>query len=443
MGTAIYTGVSGLLAHQRRMDVVANNIANVNTVGFRGSNVEFQDIMSQTLEGGSAPNGNFAGTNPLQVGLGVDVGSISINPNEGSIQDTGVVTDLAIQGNGLFVLSDGATNFYTRDGSFGRNANGVLIDPATGLKVVGYSANASGVVNTNAAPGDITIPIGTSSIVSATKNAVLAGNLDSNAANGTVVQRTMRVYDSLGTARDVQVTFTKRAQVTDGGTPYNAWLWSAEYGTGNNVTNVPAGESGVVLFDANGAFHAEGSIDNGATDTFKARSTLPSPNAISIPATLLTGGSVPVTPVEFKTDFSKVTDLSASSDISLNTQDGLAPGVMNDFTIAADGTISGVYSNGLTQVVGQIALANFANIGGLARNGSNMFVETPASGVPQIGVPKTGGRGSVAGGELEGSNVDLSTEFSNMIVTERGYQANSRTITVADTLLQEAVNLVR
>lgn len=290
---------------------------------------------------------------------------------------------------------------------------------------------------------DINIPIGATAIVRATQNANMTGNLDSNAAEGATVQRTFRVYDSLGTARDIQVTFTKRAQVTDGGTAYNAWLWKAEYGTGNEVTSVPAGESGVILFDTSGTFHAEGSIDNGVTDTFKARSTLPSQNEVSIPDSLLAGGALPVTPFEFNVDFSSMTDLAALSDASLNTQDGFARGVLDNFTVGTDGTITGVFTNGLMQVIGQIALATFGNVGGLSRTGNNAFVESPSSGPAQIGLARTGGRGSISGGVLEGSNVDLATEFSNMIVTERGFQANARTITAADTLLQETVNLVR
>jgi len=443
MGTAMFTAVTGLLAHQRRMDVVANNISNVNTVGFRGARADFQDLLSQTLEGGTAAVGNFGGTNPMQMGLGVSVGGITVNQTQGSLVTTDVASDLAIEGHGFFVLTDGSQNFYTRDGSFDLNASGVLVDPGTGMKVQGYQADATGKIDTNLPVSDINIPIGATAIVRATQNANMTGNLDSNASEGTTVQRTFRVYDSLGTSRDIQVTFTKRAQVTDGGTAYNAWLWKAEYGTGNDVTSVPTGESGVILFDNSGTFHAEGSIDSGVTDTFKARSTLSSQNEVSIPASLLPGGALPVTPFEFSVDFASITDLAATSDTSLNTQDGYARGVLDNFTVGTDGTITGVFTNGLMQVIGQIALATFGNVGGLSRTGNNAFVESPASGPAQVGLARTGGRGSISGGVLEGSNVDLGTEFSNMIVTERGFQANARTITAADTLMQETVNLVR
>jgi flagellar hook protein FlgE len=443
MGTALFTGVTALLAHQRRLDVVANNIANVNTVGYRGSRVIFQDLLSQTIEGGSPAVNGFGGTDPKQIGLGVEVGSIAVNQGQGSLFTTGVSSDLAIEGNGFFVLTDGVFKYYTRDGSFGRNADGVLVDPASGMRVQGYQADANGNIDTNNPITDIVIQVGTTAIVQATQNANMIGNLDSNAAEGAVVERAFRVYDSLGTARDIKLTFTKRAQVTDGGTAYNAWLWKAEFGAGNDVTNVNSGESGVILFDTSGVFHDEGSIDNGATDTFKPRSTLASQNEVSIPASLITGGALPVTPFEFNIGFGDVTNLGATSDVSLNTQDGFPRGLLADFAVGGNGVITGSFTNGLTQVIGQIALANFGNVGGLSRSGSNMFLETPSSGVAQIGLASTGGRGSISGGSLEGSNVDLGTEFSNLIVTERGFQANARIITAADTLLQEAVNLVR
>jgi len=436
----MYTGVTGLLAHQRRMDVVANNISNVNTYGYRSSRMNFQDLFSQTLQGGSGRAGDVLGTNPEQIGLGVVVGSIDIDFTQGSLFSTGVDSDLAIQGNGFFILSDGTDRVYTRDGSFSRDVNGLLVDPATGLRVQGYMADATGVIPTTATLGDITIPIGNRSIVSATENAAFGGNLDSDAAVGTQVSRTLRVYDSLGTEREIQVVFTRREQVTDNGTAYNAWTWNATF-DGTEVSNVPSGQTGCILFDSTGAFHAEGAID--ASDTFTARADLPSQAQVSVPDTAFTDTSVPTTPFEFAIDFANTTSLSGSTDLTMTSQDGYARGVLESFSVAGDGTVNGVFSNGITQVIGQVALASFSNLGGLSRVGDNLFAETPASGMAQIGTPNTGGLGSVSGGVLEGSNVDLGTEFSNMILTQRGYQANARTVTAADTLLQEAVNLIR
>ena len=413
MGTALYTGVTGLLAQQTSLDVVANNIANVNTTGYRGSRVLFQDLFSQTLEGGTAATATYGGTNPEQVGLGVTVGSIDVDHNQGSLQTTGVASDLAIQGNGFFILYDGSTNVYTRDGSFQVNSEGVLVDPATGLRVQGYMAAADGTIDATQDVTDITIPIGTEEIVQATENVELAGNLSSDAAEDDTVVRTIQVYDSLGTARNVTLTFTKLA--ADG-----QWSWEATC-TDADVSSVTG--SGTVAFDENGGFE---SVDTSSvTIQFDATGT-------AVPADLA-----------FDVDFTTLSQLAGDSDVTLYSQDGFERGVLDSFSIGSNGVINGVFTNGLMRQIGQVALATFNNVGGLARTGNNAFEETPASGVPQIGLPNTGGRGEVNGGVLEQSNVDLGTEFSNMIVTQRSYQANSRIITAADTLLQETVNLVR
>lgn len=419
MGMAMLTAVTGLQAHQRRLDVIANNIANVNTVGFRSSRVLFQDMFSQLLRGGSAPVGNFGGSNPQQVGLGVKIGSIDINFQQGSLLFTGVSSDLAIQGNGFFVLSDGQKTAYTRDGSFDLNANGYLIDSATGMRVQGYLADEQGNIDTNQPPRDIVIPIGSAGIVKPTTLVSLIGNLDADAPvspTPTSVTRTIEVYDSLGTPRLVTITFTKQA------TPANQWLWEASY-DGNVVGN------GTLDFDVNGA------LPPGTQGT------------VTIPANLMnTNGSQP-SDLTFQLDFSEITQLatadSVGSDVTIRSQDGFPRGVLQSFNIGANGEIIGVFSNGLTRVFAQVALATFSNVGGLVRDGNNMFLETPASGSAQIGPPRTGGRGIVSGGVLESSNVDLGNEFSSLIITQRGFQANARTITAADTLLQETVNLGR
>lgn len=437
MGSAIFTGVTGLAAFQRRLDVVANNIANVNTPGYRSSRVLFEDLFSQTLQGARAPEGNFGGSNPIQVGLGVRIGTIDIDFSQGSLQTTGVSSDMAIQGAGFFVLSDGTGNLYSRDGSFSLNSNGLVIDPATGLRVQGFLADENGLINTEGAPTDLLVPVGGTAIVRATTLANLVGNLDAEAVavTPTVVTRTLRVFDSLGVARDVTLTFTKRTQVTVGSDSFNAWEWATDF-DGTDVTNT-GGDTGVLLFNSDGTLANVGSV-NGA-DVFTA---LPG-DAVSIPIAAFTGDSIPTTPFEFDINFNLVTELAGESDVSLSSQNGFPRGVLESFNIGGTGTINGVFSNGLTLVIGQVALANFANVGGVERAGDNLFRETLASGDAQIGVSGTGGRGQVNGGVLEGSNVDLGREFSSMIITQRGFQANARTITASDTLLQETVNLIR
>lgn len=418
MGSAIFTGVTGLQAHQRRLDVIASNIANINTTGYRGARVLFQDLFSQTISGPRAPLGGFGGSNPAQVGLGVRLASIDTNFAQGTLLTTGVASDLAIQGNGFFVLSNGGANFYTRDGSFDLNANGNLVDTATGLLVQGYQADGAGAIDPNGPITNLTVPVGGVSIVRATQLATLQGNLDANAAVGDTVVRTITVFDSLGTQRNITVTFTKTATS-------NEWEWALSTTDSAIASITPnGGAPGTITFDASGSVTA-GGIGN-VTVTF----------AGGLPET-------PVNPFLFDLNMESLTQLSDDSDVALSNQDGYPRGTLEAFNIGNDGVINGVFSNGLTQVIGQVALANFSNNGGLLRVGNNMFRETPGSGPAQMGIPNTGGRGTVSGGVLEGSNVDLGTEFSNLIVTQRGFQANARTITTADTLLQETVNLVR
>lgn len=426
MGTAIFTGVNGLLVQQRKLDVVASNIANVNTTGYRGARVLFQDLFSQTLAGGSAPVGNFGGSNPQQVGLGVQIGSIDVSFEQGSLLTTGVSSDLAIQGNGFFVLSDGVAQKYTRDGSFSINANGLLIDPATGLKVQGFLADEQGNIDTNVTATDIIIPLGATGIVRATENANFIGNLNADIAVGGDVIRTFTVFDSLGTERDITVTFTKAANT-------NEWTWAATF-NGNTVSPAPPPTL---------AFNSEGRLVNDPLTPENETTGLISIPGSAFPAT----SALPDVPFEFTLDFSSITQLSVgsdgNSDVTLRNQDGFPRGVLQSFNIGASGQLNGVFSNGLTKTIAQVALGVFSNVSGLERDGNNLFRETPSSGPAQVGAPETGGRGSVAGGVLENSNVDLGTEFSNMIITQRGFQANARTISAADTLLQETVNLGR
>ncbi len=436
MGTALYTGVTGLQAHQRRLDVIASNIANVNTVGYRSARVIFHDLFSETLRAGSPPVGRFGGSNPTQVGLGVRVSSIDVNHTQGSFVTTGVSSDLAIQGAGFFVLSDGTKYAYTRDGSFSLNANGMLIEPGSGMRVQGFMADENGNIPSDMLPSDITIPLGGDSIVNATQTARMIGNLNADANPGDTVNRAIIVYDSLGTERRISITFTRLD------TPANSWSWDATYNRGTaeapDLVSVAVGAQ-TLTFGPNGSLAAGDPAALGQISITAADLGLPP--------------SQPQDPFEFLFDFTSVTQLSEGldpvtgdplpSDITLQNQDGYPRGNLESFNLGSNGEIIGMYSNGLNRIIGQIGVSTFANVGGLVRIGSNMFMATPASGAPQIGAPETGGRGSVTGGVLENSNVDLGTEFSNLIITQRGFQANARTITTADTILQETVNLVR
>jgi len=429
MGRALFTAVTGMKAQQNKLDVVANNIANVSTTGYRSSRILFQDLFSQTLVSGSAPTATNGGTNPEQIGLGVQTASIDVNHEQGSLVNTGVGTDLAIQGNGFFVLSDGTTNVYTRDGSFTINSSGVLIDPATGLRVQGYTADGNGVIDpANTVLGNINIPLGASGIAQATSEAEIVGNLNSGTAAGDTVVRNVEMFDSLGIARNIEFTFTKSATG-------NEWDWDASYDDNGPV--VSAG-SGTLDFDVNGVPTTASATGTLTLTAAQLQTEPPLPDALSVALDFsdMTQLSPPVDPAA---------DPAAQppSDITLRSQNGYAFGTLDSFRIGDNGQVIGIYSNDLTQVIAQVSLATFANVGGLDRDGNTAFRQSPASGVANIGTPGSGGRGTVSGGVLESSNADLGTEFSELIIAQRAFQANSRTITAADTLLQEAVNLVR
>ncbi|MCD6287908.1 MAG: flagellar hook-basal body complex protein, partial [Candidatus Hydrogenedentes bacterium] len=215
MGTAIFAGISGLQNQQRALDVIGNNIANVNTTGYRGGRVLFQDLFSATVQGASGPSGGRSGTNPSQVGLGVGLANIDINFNQGSFQTTNVASDLGIQGDGFFVLSNGSSLSYTRDGSFGVDPEGYLVDPATGYRVQGYPA-VDGVVDTTGGIGNISIQIGGAALARATSAMTFTGNLDSEAVVGDPpVTRTVAAYDSLGQPVNMTFTFTRTAAPTN------------------------------------------------------------------------------------------------------------------------------------------------------------------------------------------------------------------------------------
>jgi flagellar hook protein FlgE len=417
----MFSAISGLRGHQIMMDVIGNNIANVNTVGFKSGRVNFQDIMSQTLHGATASQGGLGSINPAQIGLGMSVAGIDVLQTQGNLQATGKTTDMALQGDGFFVESDGTNTYYTRDGAFDIALDGSLGNPASGMKVQGWQADATGNVDITQAIGNIVIPIGQRTTAQATTTVNLSGNLDAGAANGDSVPTTMTVFDSLGIAHSVKVTFTKTAA--------NTWDWAVTkdaadtgiaiaqtaYSAGPPV--VPAVNNGTLTFSTSG-------IETASTGSLSF--TFPDGATATTPAI----------------DFGPMSQFSGTSQPSGRT-DGFTSGTLTTFAVGSTGEISGVYSNGSTQVLGQIALAGFLNSAGLLRSGANNFSSTSASGAANIGRAGSGGRGTVTTGVLEMSNVDLATQFTSMITAERGFQANGRVITTSDEMLQELVNLKR
>lgn len=409
---SMFSAISGLRNHQVYLDVLGNNIANVNTTGFRSSRVTFQDILSQTVRGASPAQGGRGAINPAQVGLGTVLAGIDTMQTQGNLQATGRLTDLAIQGDGFFILNDGAGNYYTRDGSFDLSTDGRLVSPSTGYLVQGWQADATGAINTSAPTTAITIPIGAGMTGQVTTEAVVRGNLDASVTDTTIPFRTtVSVYDSLGVRHEVTLTFYKTATA-------NRWTWTPST-TETGVTVAPAAASNI-------DFTAAGEYD-------------PANPAATLTITLTNGATSPMT---VDLDMSELTQFSATTELN-TTQDGVGPGSLVTFTIGASGEVVAVYSNGQTEQIAQLALASFANPAGLSKIGNNMFSVSASSGDPQLGAPQSGGRGMVNAGFLEMSNVDLAQQFTNMIIAQRGFQANSRVITTSDEMLQELVNLKR
>ncbi len=422
---ALLAGVASIKAQQTRMNVIGNNLANVNTTAFKGSRVTFQDMISQTLRGASRPGTALGGRNPLQLGLGVLVGGTDTNMEQGSLNATNRPGDLAIQGNGYFVVSDGSALTYTRDGSFDLDANGDLVMRATGQRVMGWGADAFGNVDTSQ-PVDsssaINIPVGQQSAVQQTTQITMAGNLKGSATSADSWTTTVRVYDSLGGSHDVTVKFKNHQSPAQGTAPAGAtssWEWEAFEGT-TPIGNSASTGNERLYFD--GAGHMLNPAALGA---------------VTVP------GSGAATSFSVNIDFGDITQLSTETSVQAASQNGYPAGSLQGFSVSSDGTVTGIFTNGLTRSLGQIGMANFPNPGGLERIGNNQFRQTDNSGIASIGAAKTGGRGNINAGFLEQSNVDIGTEFTELIVTQRGFQANTRVVTTVDEMLQDLINIKR
>jgi flagellar hook protein FlgE len=389
---SLFSGISGLRAHQTMMDVTGNNIANVNTAGYKTSQTVFQDTLSQMIIGAGAPSATGGGTNPAQVGLGVRVGGIFTNFSQGAAQATGRSTDLMIQGDGFFVVHKDGQDLYTRAGAFNFDTNGNLVAP-DGAMVQGWTG-VNGAINTNAAPGNVQLPIGTLLPPVVTTSVQIGGNLPGDSAVGTPITTSIPTYDAQGNSVKLSVSFAK--------TSATAWNVTITDGT------TTVGPSAL---------------------TFAADGTTPSPTTMAF------GGET--------VDLSSLTNFAGQSTATALSQNGSAAGSLQAFSLTPTGTLVGVFSNGQRQNLAQIALANFNNPPGLEKVGDTMFRGTVNSGVAQLGVAGSGGRGSLLGGSIEMSNVDLAQEFTNLIIAQRGFQANSKVITASDEILQDLVNLKR
>jgi flagellar hook protein FlgE len=430
---AMYTGVSGLRAEGEALGIVGDNIANVNTVGYKRQRVIFQDVLGHSI---------LAGTSSALPGSGVKIGDVQQMFTQGSLSNTGVSTDIALNGDGFFVVKgavDGITgNFFTRAGQMTIDKEGFLVNP-DGLEVQGYAANPD--LTLQAAVTSLKVP--TSSLSPhATETMSITANLNSsddippvpfdlldptNTSNAPPASLT--VYDSLGNARVLDIYFEKTAS--------NAWNYhvvsdDGQLAGGTPGTNVEVG-SGTLTFNSNGAL-----LDQQDT----------TPMVIDFADGALAGQAIVM---DFGPDINNdggsglegTTQFAAATSVSANSQDGYASGEFSGLSIDGMGLVEGLYTNGQKLAIGQLAVAKFRSEDGLGRAGSGLWIETRDSGTAALGGAGTGGRASVNSGTLEESNVDLAEEFVGLIQHQRSFSANSKTITTADEMLQELINIKR
>lgn len=463
MMRSLYSGVSGLQNHQTRMDVIGNNISNVNTNGFKRGRVNFQDMISQQLSGAAKPTDELGGVNPKEVGLGMTIATIDNVFTQGNLQSTGVSTDLAIQGNGFFVMKNGEESFYTRNGSFGLDVDGTLVNPANGMRVQGWMAdeiNGQMLITTAATPEDLIIPVGSKDPAKETSNVNFACNLNKNtpeilegASVDDIFKGTwateQKIYDSFGNEHMLSVSFRRvpgnpnQWEATVQIDPDNADYTQTRVGLG---TTDGMGNTFIVNFDNYGALQSvtdtAGNITNpegnvvvqtsfAVADSNTDEEGNPYRQTLNI--NLGTIGSFKDT----------ITQSASKSTTKAFYQDGYTMGYLDNFKIDSSGIITGVYSNGTNRTIGQIAMATFANDRGLEKAGDNTYVESNNSGMARIGESGVAGKGSLMAGALEMSNVDLSEQLTDMIVTQRGFQSNAKTIQTADTLLETVLSLKR
>jgi len=450
MMRSLFAGVAGLRNHQVRMDVIGNNIANVNTVAFKAGRVTFKEGFAQLLQGASRPPGDHGGINPIQVGLGMQIGSIDQMFTQGNIETTGVTTDLAIQGDAFFVVAKGNEHFYTRSGNFQLDADGRLVSPTNGFVVQGRMA-VNGVLQDGIT--DIRLPFGQTTAANPTSRVAISGNLDAaatpvivdhetdpptiadasfdpldpdNAAilahpdnKKSIVYSSITVYDSLGARHELKLVTWKTSE--------SAWAFKIDDRDLNALD-----DGGVSTLEVDGSnvfeFDSKGLLQNTSTPTIRFTPVGADPVEITLDPGLGTTG---------------LSHFASSTTTVLRDQDGYTMGTLQNYSIDRTGMVTGAFTNGTLVQLGQIVLADFNNPGGLIRVGDNMYGVSGNSGGAVLGFALEGTQSFVTSGALEMSNVDLAQEFTNMIVSQRGFQANSRVITNSDEMLQEVVNLKR
>jgi flagellar hook protein FlgE len=403
--------LSGLQADSVALNTIGNNLANLNTTAFKGQTTSFEDLFYQQI-------GESGSGDAIQVGAGTRVSGTSTDFTEGTIlpDSNANSADMALAGNGFFVVQQGGVQSLTRAGNFQLSSNGSLITQ-DGQQVMGYAA-LNGVVNQNSSLTPITIPVGLNEGAQATQNFSVTTNLNSGATVGTSFSTPVQIFDSLGQSHQATVSYTKTAT--------NTWSYSVALPAGD--AGAPTNNTGTLTFDTSGNLVSpSGSVNNitfpGLTD---------GASDLSFNWNLNNSSGTPT-----------ISQLASASSNTGSLQDGFTSGVYQSFVVDSSGVITAQFSNGRTSTIGQLAVATVANTAGLTASGGNNFATTAASGLASVGVAGAGGRGTLDDGALEQSNVNISTEFSNLIVAQRAFEANSKTVTTFDTVSQDVLAMVR
>lgn len=404
---SLNTGVSGIKSQQTKLDVIANNMVNVSTAGFKKSAVEFTSVLSQTMRTASAGGDAKGGINPATIGTGVKIGGINVNHEQGSLSSTGRVMDVAIQGDGFFTVSDGVNTYYTRNGGINLSPVDGSLVLSNGLKVLGFPIDPkTGEVDRSNGAQPISIPTSSDVKTQATSEVVFGSNLDSKLEVGDEVTVPFYVYDSLGTKHELSITIEKTG-----------------VGTADFTISSPdglglTGETGTLTFDTNGKLQ----------------------NATGGPLTFTPIGA---DPMSVELNFEKATMLDKKSDFSLRGQDGIPAGSVSGVSLGDGGVVNVTYSNGLSESIGILAITSFENANGLLSIQDTMFEATDNSGAATLLTGLDSATTSVVAGYLESSNVDVSNELTDMITTQRAFSVSTKIVTVSDEILQELVNMKR
>ena len=404
--------LSGLMATSQSLSAIANNLANLNTDGYKDQTLNFASVFNQMQ--GTSGNGD-----PIQVGDGVQVAGRVSNFANGNVDSTGVSSNVALQGNGFFVVQNGSGEEYTRNGDFTVNAQGELCTQS-GQLVLGYPA-VNGVVQTGAALAPITVDQANNIPAVATTSFQMTTNLDATAAVGATYSSPMTVYDSLGESHDLTINYTNTAPNT---WSYSITLPAADTGGTGNPTTVA---SGTLDFNSSGVLTSP----SGTVTGIKISGLADDAANMNLTWNLNGSGGTPA-----------ITQQAAASATSETTQNGYASGMLTGYSVLSDGTVQGQFSNQQTLALGQVAVASFANNQGLSQTAGNDYQASFASGAAVVGQAGEGGNGTITGGAVENSNVNLSTEFANLIVAQQGYEANAKVLTTLDQVSQATLQVI-